>query len=228
MTPLCVQDLGISDYCETWILQRKLLENRYADPLTTDKLLVVEHPEVITIGRKFKGPVPEGALSIERGGEATLHNPGQLVFYPILLLQERERDLHWYLRQLEKVVIHTLFGFGIIGVRRADSTGVWVDFGKRKICSIGVAVSRWVTYHGVALNVSNDLTPFQKINPCGFEWTVMTSVEREIGRKVERHRVIEGFCQNFEREFRRTLNCTPSQDLLSLLEHGKKAPTPSL
>jgi lipoate-protein ligase B len=117
-------------------------------------------------------------LEVERGGQATYHGPGQLVAYPIVMLREGRRDLHAWMRALEQAVIDALAPLGLHAGRREGATGVWID-GERKICSIGVAASRWVTYHGLALNVDPELSHFAAIQPCGFEAGVMTSVKRE-------------------------------------------------
>lgn len=207
--------MGISDYKEVWDLQKHWVRAVAERRAEEESLILVEHPETVTVGRKHKGFLPADAFEIERGGEATLHNPGQLVAYPILRLDEGERDLHAYLRKLEEVLIQTLRELGLASDRKSGATGVWVDAGRRKIASIGVAVSHWVTYHGVALNVCNDLSAFQRINPCGFEWTVMTSMERELARKVRRVEVEPIFCRVFEGVFTRQLHCRKSLDLLS-------------
>lgn len=126
-------------------------------------------------------------IAIERGGDVTYHGPGQLVAYPIFALREDERDLHRFLRNLEEGVIRTVGDFGIPATRSAGKTGVWTSEAKdgRKLASIGVAVKKWVTLHGLALNVTTDLARFSAINPCGFDATVMTSMERELGAPVD-------------------------------------------
>jgi lipoyl(octanoyl) transferase len=157
-----------------------------------DTLLLVEHPEVITLGRSAKpenllapGEIP--VVPIERGGDATYHGPGQLVAYPILALRDGERDLHRYLRNLEEAVLRVLADFGLAGIRIAGSTGVWIGetTSPRKLASIGVAVRKWVTLHGLALNVATQLERFAAINPCGFRAEVMTSMERELGGPID-------------------------------------------
>jgi lipoyl(octanoyl) transferase len=167
-----------------------LVAARQADTVP-DTLLLVEHPDVITLGRSAKasnllapGTIP--VIAVERGGDVTYHGPGQLVAYPIFLLREDERDLHRFLRNLEEAIIRTALDFGLPARRRAGKTGVWTDDspGARKLASIGVAVRKWVTMHGLALNVSTDLSRFSAINPCGFDATVMTSMEREAGRSL--------------------------------------------
>jgi lipoyl(octanoyl) transferase len=180
---LVVRDLGRMPYRECWALQKELVEARRAGA-APDTLLLVEHDPVITVGRGTKGEfLARGAplfevIEVERGGQATYHGPGQLVAYPIVKLAEGRRDLHAWMRALEQAVIDTLAESGLRAGRRDGATGVWID-GQRKICSIGVAASRWVTYHGLALNVNPDLSHFAAINPCGFEAAVMTSVATE-------------------------------------------------
>lgn len=187
MKPGLAIDLGVRDYEETLALQRDLVTARQGDRLP-DLVLTVEHPAVITLGRRQRSrdnvldarfPVVE----IERGGDATYHGPGQLVAYPIVKLDDGERDLHAYLRALEDALLWTLADFGLDGARRAGATGVWV--GDRKLASIGIAVRKWVTLHGVALNVSTDLSHFSSINPCGFDAGVMSSMSALLGRTIE-------------------------------------------
>lgn len=178
-----VIDFGLTDYGTVYAEQKRLVEERLADRIP-DTLLIGEHPHVITTGR---GTQPQNLLNptipvveIERGGDVTYHGPGQLIAYPILKMAEEERDLHKYLRRLEEVLILTLETFDITGFRREGLTGIWVtdsDGRDRKIASIGVAVKKWVTYHGIAFNVSTDLAYFRQINPCGLESGVMTSLE---------------------------------------------------
>jgi lipoate-protein ligase B len=157
-----------------------------------DTLILVEHPDTITLGRSARkdnivdaGDVP--VFAIERGGDVTYHGPGQLVAYPIFHLREGERDLHRYLRGLEEVTIRTLVDFGVVGTRRPGLTGVWTseETAPRKLASIGVAVRKWVTLHGLALNVNTDLARFAAIHPCGFDAGVMTSMARELGQPTD-------------------------------------------
>lgn len=165
-----------------------LVDARLADAIP-DTVLLGEHPPVITCGRKTNpGNIlnPQGipVVAIERGGDVTWHGPGQLVIYPILKLEGSQRDLHAYLRGLEQLIIEMLADCGVVGFRHElpgqNTTGVWVTDlttgSPRKIASIGVAVKRWVTYHGISLNVTNDLAVYQAINPCGFGAEVMTNL----------------------------------------------------
>ena len=189
--PLRVMDLGTREYGEVWQTQLALVAARQRDEIP-DTLLLVEHPHVITLGRAAHranvlaaaGDVP--LFEIERGGDVTYHGPGQLVGYPILALRADagERDLHRYMRNLEELIIRSVGELGLAGVRKPGWTGVWVDGGARKLASLGVAVKRWVTLHGFALNVSTDLARFAAINPCGLDAAVMTSVSTELGRPV--------------------------------------------
>jgi len=164
-----------------------------------DTLILVEHPAVYTQGRgeESLAHLKSETFYIERGGQATYHNPGQLVAYPILTLEDKNRDLHLYLRTLEEALIQTLEHFDIQGMRKEKATGVWVGEGKYKIASLGVAVRKWITYHGIALNVKNDLSGFFKINPCGFDAQVMTSMEKFTGRPFEMQAVKEVFVKFF-------------------------------
>lgn len=186
---LALVDLGICGYHEAWEKQLALVEAR-KDGSGVDTLVLVEHPHVITIGRSQKAlanvVAADGVqvVSVERGGDVTYHGPGQIVAYPIVLLREGERDLHRFLRNLEQAVIATCDAFGLDAGREPGKTGVWLDGAagaRKKICSIGVACRRWVTFHGLALNVSTDLSYFFRINPCGFESSVMTSMAEELG-----------------------------------------------
>jgi lipoate-protein ligase B len=187
--PARVLDLGRREYGEVWQLQRELVAARQRDEIP-DTLVLVEHPDVITLGRgthKENILRPEGMpmFEIERGGDVTYHGPGQLVGYPIFLLRTDERDLHRYLRDMEEGLIQAVGELGIPGGRNPGWTGVWTTAQPaRKLASIGVAVKKWVTLHGFALNVSTDLSRFAAINPCGLEAQVMTSVSQCLGRTV--------------------------------------------
>ncbi|MBW4542907.1 MAG: lipoyl(octanoyl) transferase LipB [Symplocastrum torsivum CPER-KK1] len=160
-------------YSVAWDWQRSLLEERIKDASLDDVLLLLEHPPVYTLGQgasleflKFNpSEVAVEVHRVERGGEVTYHCPGQLVGYPILNLRHYQQDLHWYLRQLEEVLIRLLGSYGLKGDRIAGMTGVWLE--GRKVAAIGIKVSRWITMHGFALNVCPDLTGFQQIVPCG-------------------------------------------------------------
>lgn len=191
MLPLQVIDLGRKDYAETLELQRRLCAERASpDHGLDDLLLLVEHEPVITLGRTTQAsslPLsPEaiiargvGVHDVERGGDVTWHGPGQLVGYPIVDLRRMREDLHWYLRSLEDGLIDALESLGIPADRNPGYTGVWTA--GRKIASLGVHVKRWVTLHGFALNVVNELDGFDLIVPCGIQQVIMTSVAAELG-----------------------------------------------
>ena len=202
-------DLGTRAFGDVWTMQLELVAARQRGDIP-DTLLFVEHPHVITAGRSTKkdnlvdvGDTP--LFEIERGGDATYHGPGQLVGYPILQLRDDERDLHVYLRNLEELLIRALARFDIAGTRKAGWTGVWNAGAERKLASIGIAVKRWVTLHGFALNVATDLRRFAAINPCGLDAAVMGSMSGELGRTVDmpavKQAVRETFAEVFERRF---------------------------
>lgn len=176
----------------------------------SDQLLLTEHDPVITIGRGG-GPSPGevggvAVLAVERGGDATYHGPGQLVAYPIVRLDESRRDLHRYLRDLEEVVIRTLAEVGVSGTRKSGLTGVWVA--DKKICSLGVAVRRWVAWHGFALNLRTDLEVFRSFRPCGLDPDVMTRLvdhaEIPPGNLLFEALTVKHFCNVFGHELPRT------------------------
>lgn len=185
---LLVLNLGERSYAEVLAFQRDAAARRITGEIDQDLLVLVEHPPVVTLGRKKadnKLPVSEDYLrsrgielfEVERGGGVTFHGPGQLVGYPIFDLQRHTLDLHWYLRQVEEALIRTLATYDIPGERNVGFTGVWT--GGRKIASIGVHARSWVTWHGFALNVTNDLSYFNIMTPCGIDGVVMTSVTHE-------------------------------------------------
>lgn len=191
---LRVVDLGRMEYAAAHARQLAEVDARKSDDALDDLLLFVEHPHVITVGRSraaaqnvlAPGDVP--VVEIERGGDATYHGPGQVVCYPIIRLRESERDLHRFLRNLEEAMILTCARSGVTADREPGKTGVWLTDRaglRRKIASIGIACRRWITFHGIALNVSTDLSYFARINPCGFDATVMTSLSHELDRPVD-------------------------------------------
>ncbi|MGJ5634308.1 lipoyl(octanoyl) transferase LipB [Nostoc sp. CALU 1950] len=164
---------GLMPYLKAHGWQRSLLTERIHDPKLDDVLILLEHPPVYTLGQGsnsdfLKFDIDKGEYDVqrvERGGEVTYHCPGQLVGYPILNLQRYRKDLHWYLRQLEEVIIRVLAVYGLQGERIPAFTGVWLQ--GRKVAAIGIKVSRWITMHGFALNVCPDMTGFERIVPCG-------------------------------------------------------------
>ncbi len=170
---LDVQRLGRQPFGEILALQEQLLQQRIDDEIR-DTLILVEHEPVLTVGRGGAelGEQEFPIVEVERGGEATYHGPGQVVAYPILKLPEGRRDAHRLLRDLEQVVIGVLAEFELEGRRAEGCTGVWL--GDLKVASIGVALRRWVSWHGLALNVHTDLTAFESFRPCGLDSQVMT------------------------------------------------------
>jgi len=182
---LTVRRLGHTRYEDAHALQERLLRQRI-DGVIGDQLILTEHDPVVTLGRKSLADDASGSgvpiVAVERGGEATFHGPGQIVGYPILMLPEGRRDLHQYLRSLEEVVIRAIADFGVGAGRVEGLTGVWI--GARKVCSLGVAVRRWVTWHGFALNVTTDLTAFESFQPCGLDPKVMTRLADHVGADV--------------------------------------------
>jgi lipoyl(octanoyl) transferase len=210
---LDVKDLGRMRYVEALAIQTDLVAKR-KQGLIPDQLLFVEHPHVITQGRNGRAEnllAGEAALrsagieyhATDRGGDITYHGPGQIVGYPILDLREWKRDVGAYMRAIEQVIIDTLAQFEIIAGRVSGCTGVWVD--GKKVASIGVHISRWVTSHGFALNHTTDLRYFQYIVPCGLTKPV-TSMQ-ELGSGSSREQVLAALSAHFRREF-----CEPSRD----------------
>ena len=190
---LAVLDLGRTRYLPTWQLQKRLARLR-ADGSIADTLILTEHEPVITMGRGTDHAnllVTSDELAkrgvdlheIERGGDITFHGPGQAVLYPIIDLRERGRDVRKYLRDLEQFVIGTLADLGLTATVKEGLTGIWVD--NHKVGAIGVAVSRWVAYHGVAINVNTDLDYFQLINPCGITQYPVGSISQLVGREIK-------------------------------------------
>ena len=216
VSPLSVRRLGRVDYADGLELQKTLVEDRRAGRIG-DTLLLLEHPPVITLGVKSRGkstnivasPEQLSAAGVDvfdtgRGGDVTYHGPGQLVGYPIFDLNPDRRDVHRYVRDLEEVLILALAAFGISGVRVQGLTGVWVGPPGReaKVAAIGVRISRWITSHGFALNVSTDLGHFGLIVPCGIVDRGITSIERLVGREVSwdavQDAVVAGFAKVFD------------------------------
>jgi lipoyl(octanoyl) transferase len=222
---LLTLDLGLMPYASALVLQRTAARARASGELANDLLILVEHPPVITLGRNTKrqhlSASPELLAAqgvelheVERGGDVTFHGPGQLVGYPILDLRGLKQDLHWYLRQLEEVLIQVINHWGLTGLRNPGQTGVWVPGSAltapppasgpgghpepgtrqlagpagppplRKIASIGVHAREWVTWHGFALNVETDLRYFDLMVPCGIPGVRMTSMTTEAGASV--------------------------------------------
>jgi lipoyl(octanoyl) transferase len=186
-----VLNLGLVPYREAWELQRSLA-GAVSQGAIPDTIVMLEHPPVVTLGRRTgEGElhVPDGAeveiVETDRGGKSTFHGPGQLVCYPILDLRRHGQDVKRYCRELEEALLQTLSAFGLEGQRIEGLTGVWMHPPPRKIASIGIHVSKWVTTHGYALNVDLDPAPFtQWITACGLEDAAFTTIATELGRPV--------------------------------------------
>lgn len=204
-------NLGLVDYKKAWDLQHQLWSRRVEEELP-DLLLFLEHPHVITLGRRgnrshllaspevleeMKIPL----FQVERGGEVTYHGPGQIVAYPILDLKNYGYRLIRYIGQLEEVILRVLKDFGIEGKRDPLNRGVWVD--EEKIASVGVAIKRWVSFHGFSLNYETDLKYFELINPCGLEGKRMISMAKVLGTKISRERLIGKISFHFKEIFER-------------------------
>jgi lipoyl(octanoyl) transferase len=210
---ILVCDLGLTRYGDAWELQRELFQLR-TEGQVPDILLLTEHTHVFTIGKSGSDShllasrpeldsVGADVFHIDRGGDITYHGPGQLVAYPILDLQNFYLDVHRYLRDLEKVIILTLNEYGIAGERDPRYTGVWV--GGKKLAAIGVKVSRWITMHGVAINVNSDLSYFNRIIPCGIADRGVTSVEALLSRRID----LNEFSRLFVGAFGKVFGVTP-------------------
>ena len=191
MRPAYILNLGQVPYREAWDLQR-FIAGAVSQGAIPDTVILLEHPPVITLGRRAEQSelhIPEGAdveiVETDRGGKSTYHGPGQLVCYPILDLTRHGQDVKRYCRDLEEALIRTLAAAGVEATRIEGLTGIWVERPPRKIASIGVHISKWVTTHGYALNVDLDPAPFTEwITACGLEDTAFTTVARELGRPV--------------------------------------------
>ena len=204
--------LGVVPYAEALALQRRIVGEMRDDPGRPEHLLLLEHPPVFTIGRSAKGNhllasaerLRREGIEVHptnRGGDITYHGPGQLVAYPLLRLDRRGLGVHAYLRQLEQVVIEALAAYNIGSDRSERYTGVWTR--GKKICAIGVAVTRWISWHGFALNVTTNLDHFALIVPCGIADADVTSIERELGRAAP----MEEASQRVERAFEKVFEC---------------------
>lgn len=210
--------LGLVDYQKTWDVQLSLVRDRAAGRIS-DKLLLLEHPHVFTLGRRGRTAnvlstdaeiAAAGAQLIhsDRGGDVTYHGPGQLVGYPIVYLEESDRDVPAYVRRLEEAVIRTLAGLGVKAGREAGFPGVWV--GDEKICAIGVKISEWVTLHGFALNVTTDMSMWRHIIPCGIEGKGVTSIARLLPVAPSMRDVGERFVECFGEVFGRRMITLPA------------------
>ena len=204
-----VQQLGRMDYCEALQLQHQNAARRKAGTIP-DTLLLLEHPHVYTFGRnankehllvsrQFLTKLGAEVFDTDRGGDVTYHGPGQLVGYPILDLTQYRRDIAWYMRSLEEVMIGVAAGFAVRATRLNGATGVWV--GNEKLVAMGVHISRWVTSHGFAFNVNTDMRYFEHIVPCGLRGKGVTSLQRLLGEPVKMEAVVQRVIEEFGRVF---------------------------
>jgi lipoyl(octanoyl) transferase len=228
-------DLGLIGYAEAYALQKRLVAARKAGAIE-DVLLLCEHPHVITLGRSGKREnllASERVLlqkgvefhATDRGGDITYHGPGQIVGYPILNLGAIRRDVEWYVRTLEEAMIRATAEFGITAERVAGKTGIWVriEDTEEKLAAIGVHISRWVTSHGFAYNVSTDLRNFDLIVPCGIADRKATSLEKLLGRNVEEKEVAPRIAKHLGELLGLETKETSRKELLEKLEHAGQA-----
>src|SRR2546422_2795458 len=229
-----IVDFGLIGYAEAYTLQKRVVAARKADAIE-DVLLLCEHPHVITLGRSGK---PEHLLASEhvlrqkgvefhatdRGGDITYHGPGQIVGYPILNLGAIRRDVVWYVRMLEEAMIRATAEFGIEVGREAGKTGIWARTASgaaEKLAAIGVHISRWVTSHGFAYNVSTDLRYFDLIVPCGISDRKPASLEKLLDRRVERAEAAPRIVRHFGGVFSLEMRETARDEFFERLEHAE-------
>src|SRR5947199_7708554 len=247
MTTCLNVTLGVIEYAEAYALQKRLAAARKAGAIE-DGLLLCEHPHVITQGRNGKSEhllVTENVLrqkaisfhETSRGGDITYHGPGQIVGYPILNLAAIRRDVVWYLRMVEEVMIRATADYGVTAIREQGRTGIWVvsnvahgssaHLASEKLGAIGVHISRWVTSHGFAYNVSTDLRFFDLIIPCGMADRKATSLEKLLGRTVRETEVRPRIAKHLRELFSLEMKETSKEDLLQKLEHTEESVTVS-
>ncbi|MGA2300705.1 MAG: lipoyl(octanoyl) transferase LipB [Candidatus Acidiferrum sp.] len=242
MNPLFISDLGLISYTEAYALQQRLAAARKAGAME-DVLLLCEHPHVVTLGRNAKREnllVSEHVLrqkgvelhATNRGGDITYHGPGQIVGYPILNLGAIKRDVAWYVRTLEETMIRATADFGLAAFRIPGKTGIWVNpvakpgTAEEKLAAIGVHISRWVTSHGFAYNVSTDLRFFDLIIPCGIAERKATSLEKLLSRNVALDEVKPRLGYHFSELFSFAPRPISSEELASFLSgFEEKVPT---
>jgi len=202
-------NINLIDYKEAWDLQKDVLEAR-SNNLIDDTFFLLEHYNTYTLGRvadkkhlissdSFLKLNKISVYEIDRGGDITYHGPGQIVGYPVINLSDWQKDTHKYLRALEEVIIKTCDYYGIIAGRNNQYTGVWIE--NRKIAAIGIKVKKWVTMHGFAFNVNTNLSLFNGIIPCGINDKEVTSLNKELGKKIEIKEVKEILLRNFKEVF---------------------------
>jgi len=203
MSIIQFKDLGLTEYKSVWDYQEQMFsikqKMKLLGQLPDNHVLLCEHPHVYTLGKSgkqnnllinddFLKSIQATYFKINRGGDITYHGPGQIVGYPIIDLEQFNLGVRDYINKLQQLIINVLAEFGIVGNHNSDATGVWLDIGtpnERKICAIGVKVSRSITMHGFALNVNTDWSYFNHINPCGFVDKGVTSMQKELGKSVD-------------------------------------------
>jgi lipoyl(octanoyl) transferase len=202
-------DLGLIDYKEAWDLQKSVHQLRVENKID-DVLFLLEHPHTYTLGKiadkenlvgdkKYLSDNKISVYEIDRGGDVTYHGPGQIVGYPIISLTNWKQDTHKYLRAIEEVIIKVCSEYSLAGSRVDKYTGVWIE--DRKICAIGIKVSRWITMHGFAFNVNTDLNLFNGIIPCGISDKDVTSLNRELKKEIPLEEIKEKIIPSFMTEF---------------------------
>jgi lipoyl(octanoyl) transferase len=239
VNPCHLIDLGLIGYAEAWELQKRIVAARKANAIE-DVLLLCEHPHVITLGRNGKREnllASEHVLrqkgvelhATDRGGDITYHGPGQIVGYPILNLGAIRRDVVWYVRMLEEAMIRATAEFGITAGREPGKTGVWVksEHADEKLAAIGVHISRWVSSHGFAYNVSTDLRYFDLIVPCGIADRKATSLEKLLGRSVDEKEGAPRIARHLGELFGLEMKEATRQELLERLGHAELGVTVS-
>ena len=253
MTTCLTVDLGLIGYAEAYVLQKRIVAARKAGAIE-DVLLLCEHPHVITQGRNGKREhllagenvlCQKGVAFYEtsRGGDVTYHGPGQIVGYPILNLAAIRRDVVWYVRMLEEVMIRASSDFDVAAARETGKTGIWVAIEKdppqsaqrtqrgveaaEKLGAIGVHISRWVTSHGFAYNVSTDLRFFDLIVPCGIADRKATSLEKLLSRRIDSHEVAGRLTKRFGEIFGREMQKSSPGELLNTLQEFEQLATPA-
>jgi lipoyl(octanoyl) transferase len=232
MNSCLIVDLGLIGFADAFALQKGLVAARKADAIG-EVLLLCEHPHVITLGRNGSREhllASERVLrqkgvefhSTNRGGDITYHGPGQIVGYPVLNLSTIRRDVVWYVRMLEEVMIRTCGDFGVTARRESGKTGVWIPLESNreteKVGAIGVHISRWVTSHGFAFNVSTDLRFFDLIVPCGIAGRAATSLEKVLGRRADRSEVAPKLSKHFGDVFGLEMKAASREGLLESLQ----------
>jgi lipoyl(octanoyl) transferase len=251
MSTCLIVDLGFIGYVDAFELQKRIVAARKVDAIG-DVLLLCEHPHVITLGRSGKR---ENLLASDRvleqkgvefhatnrGGDITYHGPGQIVGYPVIQLAAIRRDVVWYVRMLEEVMIRACADFGIVARREEGKTGAWIDptgaavpmnarppnaVAAEKIGAIGVHISRWVTSHGFAFNVATDLRYFDLIVPCGIAERKATSLEKVLGRAVKRNEAAPKLVEHFGEVFGREPRQASREELFAALEQFERVQQP--